>query len=276
MEPQPTVSSNTGTTSLNDASAAVMPLTEHLIELRRRLLFIGVGLFLCTIPAWYLYEPATQWLFAPISEFSSTPPQVEVPLLPAQNQPASSGVNFRSVTAPFATHLRFALWGGALLSSPWWIGQVWAYVAPALSRKEKRAVVWMALPSTLLFASGAGLAVAFFPRIVTILLSIAPEGSFTFIDADSYLSFVMLLVVAIAVSFVFPVAIVGLHVLGVVKVSSLIRGWRWATLGAFTFAAVVNPLPDAWSMILQAAVLLALYWIAVGICAIREKRRIRH
>lgn len=247
-----------------------MSLAAHLVELRRRILWSGAGICLAMIPAWWLYESVVTWLFQPIN--TQQLPVATVPFLPEAPPTPSGGVNFRSVTAPFTTQLRFAAWGGLLLSSPWWLSQLWLYIAPALTRREKRAFIWAAFPSAVLFTAGATLALTVLPRAVALLLSIAPPGSVTFIDADAYLSFVMLLVVAVAASCVFPVVVVSAHALRLVSVASLVRHWRWFTLGACTFAAVINPLPDAWSMLLQAVILLALHWIAVGVCALRERR----
>lgn len=248
-----------------------MSLAEHLVELRKRLLLAGAGILACMIPAWLAYDAFSAWLYAPIMQTPTT--SSLPPLLPEVDVALRGGVNFRSVTAPFSTQLRFAAWAGLIMAAPWWLAQLWLFFVPALTKREKRALVWASLPSAVLFLCGAGVALAFLPKAVEILLSLAPKGSATFIDADAYLSFAMLLVVAISLSFVTPVAIVSAHALGLFSVRFLVTHWRWFTLAACTFAAVVNPLPDAWSMLLQAAVLLLLHWVAVGVCALRERRQ---
>ena len=241
--------------SLPHDKDAHMALTAHLLEFRKRVLLSMSGIALMSIPGWLIYPYALAWLVSPLREASLSP---------------MSGTNFRTVIGPLSTHIYFSFWAGLLLSSPWWISQLWLFIAPALHRSEKRAVYALSIPSTLLFFGGAGNAIAFLPRAVRLLIADTPDGTSTLIDVDSYLRFSMALVIAVALSFLFPVLVVGANIVGLVSVRQLIHTWRWSTLGAFTFAAVVNPLPDAWSMIVQAGALLTLHYCAIGICAIYQ------
>ena len=89
----------------------------------------------------------------------------------------------------------------------------------------------------------------------------------------------MRLVMAFGIAFLFPVVMVILNLTGTVKARSYLRGWRWAVVAIFTFAAFANPLPDPWSMIALGAIMVGLYFGAVGLCALHdrriEKRRVR-
>ena len=101
-------------------SDAYMSLTRHLLELRARLLLSLAGILVGAIGAWFLYTPATTWLTRPLASAGA------------------SGINFRTIIGPFSTHITFALWAGFILTTPWWLTQLWLFIAPALTRTEKR------------------------------------------------------------------------------------------------------------------------------------------
>ncbi len=235
-----------------------MSLLAHLLELRRRILMSLAGIATASVIGWFLYPVVTPVLFAP--------------LLEAQGSAAGSGLNFRTVLAPLSTHLAFSAWAGLVASTPWWMTQLWLFVAPALARREKLVLGAVIAAASILFLCGVASAWLLLPRALHLLLSEVPASSSTLLDVDAYLSFTVTLTLVVGLSFLFPVLIVGANALGVLPVHTIVRHWRWAVMGAFTFAAITNPLPDAWSMILQAGVLLALHHVAVGICALREWR----
>ena len=101
-------------------------------------------------------------------------------------------------------------------------------------------------------------------------LALHPQGTSALLDFDSYISFVVILTLVIGASFLFPMIIIGIHTLGLASTSQILRRWRWAVVGATVFAAITNPLPDLWSMILQMCALLALYFGALGVCWLRD------
>ena len=80
----------------------------------------------------------------------------------------------------------------------------------------------------------------------------------------------MILTLVIGASFLFPMIIIGIHALGLASTGQILRHWRWAVVGTTVFAAITNPLPDLWSMILQMCALLALYFGAIGVCWLRD------
>ena len=102
-----------------------------------------------------------------------------------------------------------------------------------------------------------------------------PVGSVNFINAHTYLGFVMQLVLAFGIAFLLPLAMVALTSMGLVRARTWGRGWRWAVLALFTFAAIATPTPDALSMILLALPICALYFGALGICVLLDRRAAR-
>ncbi|MCD4556813.1 twin-arginine translocase subunit TatC [Schaalia sp. lx-100] len=236
-----------------------MPLTEHLLELRKRILLSLMGIALIAIAGWCIYPLLLEMLVKPLDE-----------IFAAQTQPIHhDGVNFRTVLSPLTLRLSVSAWIGLIGASPWWLAQVWFFIAPALERHHRRLIIALTCASVILFSGGAMLGWFFFPRLLGILLSEIPERAGSLLDIDSYITFVITLTVVMGISALFPLVIIGLHALHIVSVRGYIRGWRWAVMGAFTFAAITNPLPDIWSMIVQSLALLGLYYCAVGICATR-------
>lgn len=239
---------------------AQMTLTQHLLELRARLLWACAGIALGAIAGWFLYEPVASWLFAPLSSAGAT------------------GLNFRTIIGPFSTHLSFALWAGIVMATPWWMTQLWLFISPGLTSREKRITAAIIIPSSLLFLGGVASALWFLPHAVNLLLSDLPRGAGALLDVDSYLSFVIILTLIIGGSFLFPMGLIGLHALGLVTTRQLLAHWRWAVIATTVFAAITNPLPDLWSMVLQTGLLLLLYFGALGVCALRDllaRRRAR-
>ncbi len=124
-----------------------------------------------------------------------------------------------------------------------------------------------------LFGVGVALGWLVFPQAVSLLTDFTPEGSVNILDAQMYLTFAMRVFVAFGLAFVFPVLMVALTWSGVVQTKTWIRGWRWAIVIIFTFAAIMTPTPDAITMFFMAIPMIALYFGAIGIGALRKRGR---
>ncbi|WP_372443446.1 twin-arginine translocase subunit TatC [Arcanobacterium phocae] len=234
---------------------ARMGIFAHIRELRKRLLLALLGIVIGTVPGWYLYEPVMRFIQEPVR----------------QSQNAELALNFQTIGAAFDLKLTVAIWLSILLTSPWWITQVGLFIAPALKRREKLYVLLFGVVGVILFSSGAISGVWMAPRAVEILQSFVPEGAVSLLQANAYVTFYMRLVIAFGISFLLPELLVVLNFLGLMSAKTMINGWRWATVVAFVFAAIANPLPSPWPMIVQALFLLALYLLAVLVSWIRER-----
>lgn len=239
-------------------SEGVMTVTAHLAELRRRLIWSFVGIALATIGGWFLYEFALAHITAPMKDV------------------AGANLNFQTIGAAFDLKIRVSLWLGVLLASPWWIFQLVAFIWPGLRRRERLWVLIFGVAGVILFAAGAVFGDWTAPRAVSILSSFTPPDSAMLLQADSYIKFYIRLVLAFGISFLIPEILVMLNFLGVLKARTMLKGWRWATMVAFIFSAIANPLPTPWPVILQASALLALYFLAVGIAALHDWLRSRN
>lgn len=237
-----------------------MPLREHLAELRTRVILIAIGLAVFAVVGWFFFTPVFEALQQPVLEAAE---QRETPVT----------VNFAGLATALDMRLKVAVFLGFLLSAPWWLYQVWAFVAPGLRQVERRYTVGFLAAAIPLFAGGVWLGWWVFPHAVDILTEFTPAQSANILDAQMYLTFSMRLFVAFGIAFVFPVLMVALSWSGIVSARTWLKGWRWAVLGIFVFAAVMTPTPDAITMIVMAIPMCALYFGAVGIGALRKRGR---
>jgi sec-independent protein translocase protein TatC len=236
-----------------------MSLRDHLVELRSRLVKASIGVVVGAVLGWLVSGWAMDMLFSPILAVAARRHQEIAP-------------NFAGIAAPFDMKVRVAVFLGILLSSPWWIYQLWAFVTPGLTLRERRYSVWFVAAAVPLFAAGASMAWWVIPNAVALLTLATPRGAVNFIDAQSYLSFVMQIMLAMGVTFLLPLFMVALNLAGLVRAGTWFKGWRWAVVVGFTFAAVVTPTPDVVTMFAVALPIIVLYFGALGLCVLHDRR----
>ncbi len=240
-----------------------MSLGDHLRELRRRVLISIGAIFVGGIAGWFVYDPLLKKLIEPITQL--------------QQERGSSivQVSFGNLTDPFAMHITVALFVGLVIASPVWLFEVWAFIVPGLTRREKRtslAFIGAAVP---LFLAGGWLAYLTLPKAIDALLSFTPTGTSNILPAADYLNFVLKFILAFGIAFLLPVFLVGLNAAGLLPARVMIRTWRPAVFLIFLFAAMMTPSPDPWSMIALALPMIGLYYLAVGIAFLLDRRRAR-
>lgn len=239
-----------------------MSLKEHLLELRNRLIKAVIGLVLGAIVGWFFYDP----LFAAISE-----PLIRL----AKERNFDAGVNFAGVATAFDLRVQAAFFLGAIISSPIWIYQIWAFVTPGLSTKERRYTFGYMFAAVPLFLAGAYTGWWVMPNIVYALTSFTPQGGTNFIQATDYITFIMQLVLFMGIAFLVPVVLVGLNMAGVLRGKTMFKSWRVTVLLVTIVAAMAAPGNDAFTMLLLAGPLLLLYFGAMGLCVLLDKQRDR-
>lgn len=236
-----------------------MPLRAHLRELRRRIFRVALGLVVGMMAGWLLYKPVFEALIKPLKNVQ-------------EERGGLVSINFSGLAASFDMQIQVSIFLAIVLTSPWWIYQLWAFVTPGLTRRERRYAVGFLAAAVPLFLAGALVAWWALPRAVSMLTSFTPAGAQNLIDAPTYLSFVMRLVLAFGIAFLLPVVIVALDMVGVVRSRTWLRAWRWATVVIFAFAAVATPTPDAVTMLFVAVPMCALYFGAVWVCVVHDRR----
>lgn len=236
-----------------------MPLRDHLRELRRRLAFIALGLVVGAVVGWFVYDPVFALLQRPILDL-------------AEAREQTVALNFQGVATSFDMRIKVSLFLGVIVSSPWWIYQLWAFITPGLTRRERTYAVAFLAAAVPLFLGGSALAWWVLPNAVALLTEFTPDEATNLIDAQLYLSFVMRVILAFGVAFLLPVVMVALNLAGLVRARTWAVGWRWAVLTAFVFAAIATPTPDVVTMLSVAFPVCILYFLALGVCVLHDRR----
>ncbi|WP_179389086.1 twin-arginine translocase subunit TatC [Psychromicrobium silvestre] len=241
-----------------------MSLKSHLVELRNRLIKSAIALLLGAIAGWLLYDP----LFAAISE-----PIKRI----AHEKGFDAKITFGGITTGFDLHLQGAFFIGAIVSSPIWIYQIWAFIVPGLNAKERRYTFGFMFAAIPLFAAGLYCGWWVMPNVVHALMSFTPNDSSAanYIQAGDYITFIMQLILFMGIAFLVPVVLVGVNMAGVLRGKTMFKSWRFTVLGVTLVSAMAAPGNDAFTMFLLAGPLLVLYFGAMGLCVLLDRRRDR-
>lgn len=238
-----------------------MSLAQHLLELRKRLFRSAIGIAIGGIAGFLLSEYVLDVLRQPILEIAES---------------RNATLNYDSVTAAFDLRMQIAIYVGIVISSPVWLYQIFAFLVPGLTRKEKRYTFGFFFSAIPLFLAGCAAGFFVFPHIVELLAGFAPDEDSSIFLAKYYFDFAMKLVLATGIAFVLPVFIVLLNFLGVLSAKGILKGWRIAILVITLFCAIATPAADVFSMFLLAIPMVLLYFTAAGIAywhdRIAEKR----
>jgi sec-independent protein translocase protein TatC len=239
-----------------------MSLADHLRELRRRFIIAAGAVAVGSVLGWVEYDSLFNRIMAPLRKV-------------AAERHGLVNINFGGITQPFTVQLQVALFVGVIVASPVWLYQVWGFIVPGLTKREKRTTVGFIGAAVPLFLGGCFIATQVVPRAVEILLGFTPNGAANLPDAALYLTFVMRFILAFGLAFLLPVFLVGLNVAHVLPARIMLKGWRVAVLLIFVFAAMMTPTPDAWTMLVLAMPMVGLFFAAVGVATILDRRRAR-
>ncbi len=232
-----------------------MPLVEHLIELRRRLI-LSLFAFVVIFGVCYLFSKEIYgFLVRPLAS-----------ILAGQGG-GERRMIYTALTEAFFTHMKVSAFAAAFLCFPVWAGQLWAFVAPGLYRHERKAFLPFLFASPVLFLAGAALVYfLIMPLAWKFFISFeAVEGGLPIqleAKVGEYLSLVMTLIFAFGLAFQMPVLLTLLARVGIISAQSLVGARRFAIVGIFIFAAIVTP-PDMVSQISLAIPMVLLYELSI-------------
>ena len=244
-----------------------MPLMEHIRELRNRLVKAALALILAMVVGFVFFDPIWNFVSHPFCAAA------------IRGHTGCSGPGDQLVVTgvfdPFMLRVRIAFFVGLIISSPIWLYQIWAFIAPGLYRREKRWAYLFVAAAVPLFSAGAVLAYVVMSRGLHYLLNLTPKGVLNLPSIDTYLSYFQAMILGFGLAFELPLALVLLN-LAHVLTHERFRKWRRLLLfAAFLFAGIANPSPDPISMLLLAIPCVLLVEVAEIIIWANDRRRSR-
>jgi len=250
---------------------ARMPLIEHIRELRNRVVKAAFAILAGTIAGWFIEPPVWNWISRP---FCKLPAHLMTIDSTGKHQTCHNLV----VTGLFDSlfiHLKLAIVVGLIISSPLWLYQFWAFVAPGLHRRERRWTYFFAGSAIPLFGLGGALAYFAMSKGLRFLLSLLPANSLALISVNSYLGYAVAMLLIFGIAFELPLVMVLLNVAGVLTHQRFAKWRRMIIFGVFAFAAIATPSPDPISMLLLAVPCVLLVELAEVFALVNDRRRAR-
>lgn len=229
---------------------------SHLLELRGRLLRIIIGIFVVMLALVPFANPIYHYLATPLM----------------QTLPAGGQMIATEVTTPFFIPLKVVMLAAFIISSPYTLYQLWAFIAPGLYNNERRLVGPLVTTSVVLLL--AGMAFAYFlvfPVVFGFISSTAPEGVAIMTDISKYLDFAISLFIAFGLAFETPVAVVLMVSAGMVSVAALRQARAYVIVGAFVLGAIITP-PDVISQFMLAIPVWMLYEAGILVAGMMQTR----
>lgn len=245
------------------ASDDTMTLTEHLGELRVRIirsaLAIAVGMVLIIA----FYDQVLEFLKQPYIDLCNEKPA----------DFCDPTLNNFTPTEGLATRIRVGMYGGIIMALPVLLWQVWRFVVPALNAKEKKYAIPFIVSSVVLFAAGGTLAYLTIDRALDFLISWAGEDVNQIFSVSSYVSLILLMIAAFGVGFLLPVLLVFLQLVGAITPKRLLSSWRMSIVGIAVLAAVITPSGDPVTLAMLAVPMTVLYFVSIliGWLAVRNR-----
>jgi sec-independent protein translocase protein TatC len=247
-------------------SGGRMPLLEHFRELRSRVVKSALAICLGSVVGWFFYNEIITKLAEPVCDLRA-----------AQESGAAScgALYINGVLGPLNLQIKIAILSGIILTAPIWLYQLWAFIAPALHRKEKRNSIFFFIAATPFFAVGAYLGYSILPIAVRVLFGFTPTSLSNLVKFDDYLDFVMRAILLFGIAFELPVFLVTFNAIGFLSGKAILKPWRIWVFAICLFVAGFTPSADPLSMLALAVPLILLYLMAGGIALVNDRRRER-
>jgi sec-independent protein translocase protein TatC len=243
-----------------------MPLLDHLMELRTRLIWSVLGFLCAFFVCFYFAQPIYGFLVTPLANIM-------------KEVGGTNRMIYTALTEAFFTQIKVGFFAAAFISFPIMASQIWLFIAPGLYKNEKGALAPFLMASPILFIAGASFVYYFImPLAWRFLLQFQTGADESVLPIElearvgEYLGLVMKLIFAFGISFQLPVVLVLLARVGIVSADGLAERRKYAIVGVFIFAAIVTP-PDVISQIGLAIPMMLLYEISIYACRLVERKR---
>lgn len=255
-----------------------MSLTEHLAELRMRIIRAGLAVFLGALLVFAFYNTVLGWLLDPYRSLCAARVAAKDYDYCGSSFDAATGEVKLFSTDPIeglATRLKIGFYGGIILALPVVLWQIWRFVVPALHKHERKYAVGFVVSSTFLFLLGGAIAFTTLEKSLEFLIGWAGDDVDPLFQVQSYIRLVTLMVVAFGVGFIIPVLLVFLQLIGMLQPQTLLGGWRYAIVGTFLIAAAITPSGDPISLLALSVPMVLLYFVAILIGWLHQRRQRR-
>ncbi len=239
-----------------------MPLMEHLIELRTRLVRCVVAVAIGGVVGWFAFHPVIDILNGPLERLAEDP---------------NVSDKFLSLDPLeiFMLRVKMSAYLGIAIAMPFLLWQVWRFVAPGLYQNERRYASLFVASATVLFAMGATIAYYTLPEALGFLQSMGGGNVQFQYSLEKYITLILYMMLAFGVGFQFPIVVVFLQLVGLVEPKQLAQFRRFAIVIIFVLAAVITPSADPISLIALAVPMVVFYEISIllGRLILRSRRR---
>ena len=246
-----------------------MPLLGHLIELRQRMLYAVIALFVAFLFCFYFAQELFDFLVQPLADL----------LIEREGTRGARRLIFTDLTEVFFTHIKIAFFFGAFISAPIFLTQFWLFVAPGLYKTEKGALAPFLMATPFLFFLGGALVYyVLFPLAWSFFLSFETMGGAGTLPIEleakvnEYLSLVMKLIFAFGLCFQLPVIMTLLARVGLATSKGMAKKRKYAIVGVFIVAAIFTP-PDPISQLSLALPVIVLYEVSILMAKLVEKKK---
>jgi len=240
-----------------------MTIMQHLAELRTRLLISIFAIAVGAVALLIAYEPVLNFLVSPYRELCESNDSLN----------CDGSLYALGPIDGFSARMRIAAWGGVVIALPVVLWNIWRFIVPALTKREKRYSYFFVAASVVLFAVGAFLAYWTLDRALEFLIGWSGDDVTQNYQISKYVNLVVLMMLSFGVGFLSPVLLVFLQLVEVVTPRTLITQWRYAIVIIFVVAAVITPSGDPITLMALGVPLTVLYLVAVGIGALLLWRR---
>ena len=242
-----------------------MALSDHLRELRGRLIRATLVLLIAVIVMFYFYEDLYKLVLDPYTQARE---QIDSSV---KTEPVINGV-----TSGLMFQLKLCSLAGVLVSAPYWLYQIWAFILPGLQSTERKwSRIFAAIAGPLFFA-GAAVGYYVLPKAIAVLIGFTPDGVTQLTEFGAFFSFITRMLLVFGIAFEIPLFLIMLNLAGIVTGKGLGRHRPWIIIGVFVFAAVATPSTDPYSMLMLAGPMLVLVVISELIVRLLDRRRAKN
>jgi sec-independent protein translocase protein TatC len=241
-----------------------MALSDHLRELRARVLKSAVVVVVALVVSLFFFDQ--------IFELVLEPYQAAVAALPDD---VSSEATVAGAGGPLMLYLKLCGLVAVVLTSPFWLYQIWAFILPGLHDNERRWTRVFAAVAGPLFLAGVALGYVTLPKGLELLIGLTPGDLTNLVEFGDYLTFLIRTLLVFGIAFEIPVFVILLNLAGVLSGAALGAHRPWIVIGTFVFAAVATPSTDPFTMLFLAVPMILLFGISEVICRVLDRRRAR-